>query len=80
MDHKAIFSNITDLLAAHKEFQKNLDRQMASQTGRLISQCIINAMKPFRCYGLFCCEIPEVCCVCALSFLFLSFLDVCRAH
>lgn len=54
-----IFSNIEDLYSAHTAFLGKLEQQMQSHTGRLVSGCFLEAIKSFRCYGRFCCEIPE---------------------
>lgn len=54
-----IFSNIEDLFSAHTAFLAKLEQQMQSHTGRLVSGCFLEAIKSFRCYGRFCCEIPE---------------------
>lgn len=58
-DCKTIFSNITDLLVAHVEFLDLLDKQMSNKTGRIISEVFLVSIKSFRCYGIFCCEIPD---------------------
>eukprot|EP00047_Mylnosiga_fluctuans_P003769 m.230841 g.230841 ORF g.230841 m.230841 type:complete len:803 (+) comp12124_c0_seq1:82-2490(+) len=54
-----IFSNIEDLLSAHSIFLEHLDEKLASNTGRIVSGCFLDAIKSFKCYGRFCCEIPE---------------------
>ncbi len=45
MECKLIFSNIDELLAAHSNLLADLDRQMSSHTGRIISGCFVDAVR-----------------------------------
>lgn len=56
---KAIFSNVEELHAAHTLFIDKLDKHLSSHTGRIVSGCFLEAIKSFRCYGQFCCDIPD---------------------
>lgn len=56
---KTIFSNLEDLLAAHTMFRDAMDRQLASHTGRNVGPCFLDAIKSFRCYGQYCCDVPD---------------------
>jgi hypothetical protein len=42
---KTIFSNIEDLLSTHTMFRDVLDRQLASQTGRHVGPCFLDAVR-----------------------------------
>lgn len=58
-DCKTIFSNVTDILAVHVEFLKDLDRALSSTTGRNISQPFMTNLPKMRVYGQFCCDVPK---------------------
>eukprot|EP00051_Salpingoeca_urceolata_P001684 m.43077 g.43077 ORF g.43077 m.43077 type:complete len:802 (-) comp11610_c0_seq2:431-2836(-) len=59
LDVSTVFSNIAELLTSHKELITGLEKQMASTTGRMVSQVFAEHLRSLRCYGKFCCEIPS---------------------
>jgi guanine nucleotide exchange factor VAV len=59
MDHKTIFSNVTDLLTIHHEFHSLVSAQMASTTGRKLSEPFMVSLPKMRIYGQFCCDVPK---------------------
>eukprot|EP00729_Bicosta_minor_P001740 gene1740-6643_t len=58
-DHKAIFSNVTDLLTLHDEFYKMICIEMASTTGRMLSVPFLTCIPKMKIYGQFCCDVPK---------------------
>ena len=59
-DHKAVFSNVTDLLTLHVEFHGMVKAQMDSTTGRKLSVPFMTCIPKMHIYGQFCCDVPEV--------------------
>jgi len=58
-DHKAIFSNVTDLLTLHTEFHGMIRQQMSSTSGRKLSVPFLTCIPKMHIYGQFCCDVPE---------------------
>eukprot|EP00043_Microstomoeca_roanoka_P009973 m.95012 g.95012 ORF g.95012 m.95012 type:complete len:787 (+) comp14747_c2_seq1:104-2464(+) len=58
-DINTIFSNVHELLDAHIALLADLDKVMSKSTGRIISSIFFEHMPRLRCYGPFCCQIPE---------------------
>eukprot|EP00045_Choanoeca_perplexa_P000671 m.15423 g.15423 ORF g.15423 m.15423 type:complete len:783 (+) comp10462_c0_seq1:26-2374(+) len=58
-DVRTIFGNTHELLDAHHAMVKDLEDVMGKTTGRVISTLFNQHMKAFRCYGPFCCNIPD---------------------
>lgn len=58
-DVQNLFSNITELYDLHEEFFRALETQMASKTGRNVSEPFATCTRKMRCYGQYCCEIPD---------------------
>lgn len=58
-DHKAIFSNVVDLLAIHDEFNKMICKAMASTTGRMLSVPFLTCIPKMKIYAQFCCDVPK---------------------
>ena len=58
-DLRTIFLNVDELLDAHHLFLDEMGAIMQKTTGRMISRCFAHHMNSFRCYGSFCCEIPD---------------------
>eukprot|EP00053_Salpingoeca_punica_P017049 m.162985 g.162985 ORF g.162985 m.162985 type:complete len:812 (+) comp17104_c0_seq1:358-2793(+) len=58
-DCSLIFSNIDTILDTHQQFLSELDTNLASVSGRIVSTCFISAIQSFRCYGTFCSQIPD---------------------
>lgn len=58
-DHKAIFSNVTDLLAIHDEFNKMIGKAMASTTGRMLSVPFLTMLPKMRIHAQYCCDVSK---------------------
>eukprot|EP00052_Salpingoeca_macrocollata_P034789 m.12643 g.12643 ORF g.12643 m.12643 type:complete len:807 (+) comp6968_c0_seq1:124-2544(+) len=58
-DVQTVFSNIEEVLHAHQRFLERLDTSLSSTTGRMIAPCFLDCIPTFKCYGQFCCEIPD---------------------
>lgn len=58
-DIRTVFSNIDELLDAHHALLADMEKVMSSSTGRMMSGCFLTHIKNLKCYGQFCCEIPD---------------------
>ncbi|EGD78927.1 hypothetical protein PTSG_11799 [Salpingoeca rosetta] len=59
VDINTIFGNVHELLDAHNALLADLNALMQKSTGRIVSSVFLEHMPRLRCYGSFCCQIPE---------------------